>query len=208
MVASFSFSDMPAKKNRVCPTCNKKMGFYEDKQTCDHCGTSFHKTCLDEKAITITGKSAVLLYPNYHDRIVHRARRAKTDKLPAGDTRLYREGQNKIAAMPEEEVLAEYKQRLCPQCADEVRKTAPQVGRNLEAARRYAEAASVFDDLGMYEDAGRMRDLMSKPHSPVERERVEKEKIVERQIVKIKCRFCGSLNDDVRRTCESCGANL
>jgi len=37
---------------------------------------------------------------------------------------------------------------------------------------------------------------------------VEKETIIERQIIKVKCRYCGALNDQMRRTCESCGANL
>jgi len=37
---------------------------------------------------------------------------------------------------------------------------------------------------------------------------VEREKVIERQVVRIKCRYCGALNDDIRRTCESCGANL
>lgn|GEM_PF-4800418 len=45
-----------------------------------------------------------------------------------------------------------------------------------------------------------------RPHS--EGGRVEREKVIERQVVRIKCRYCGALNDDIRRTCESCGANL
>jgi hypothetical protein len=34
------------------------------------------------------------------------------------------------------------------------------------------------------------------------------EKIIERQIVKVKCRYCGTLNNDGNCTCESCGARL
>jgi len=64
------------------------------------------------------------------------------------------------------------------------------------------------DDLGMFEDAGRIKGIMSRQASPIEKKRIEREKVVERQIVKVKCRFCGALNDDVRRTCESCRANL
>jgi len=34
------------------------------------------------------------------------------------------------------------------------------------------------------------------------------EKIIERQIVKVKCRYCGTLNNDGNSSCESCGARL
>ena len=196
------------KKNKVCPACNAKMGFSANKRTCDHCGTIFHRECLDAQATMISGKSATLLFPNQHDKIIQRARKLRIDRLPVQDTRVYREGIAKVMAMPESEVLQDYKERLCPGCADEVRRTAPQVGKNLELARRYEEAAMVFDDLGMFEDSGRIREVMNRPRSSVEKERVEREKIVERQVVKVRCRYCAALNDDVRSTCESCGANL
>ena len=199
---------MQPKKNKVCPACNAKMGFSADKRTCDHCGTIYHRECLDSRATMISGKSATLLFPNQHDKIIQRARKLRIDRLPVQDTRVYREGIAKVMAMPESEVLLDYKERLCPGCADEVRRTAPQVGKNLELARRYEEAAMVFDDLGMFEDSGRIREVMNRPRSSVEKERVEREKIVERQVVKVRCRYCAALNDDVRRTCESCGANL
>ncbi|MDQ1371757.1 MAG: hypothetical protein QG582_672 [Candidatus Thermoplasmatota archaeon] len=199
---------MQPKKNKICPACNAKMGFSANKRTCDHCGTIYHRECLDARATMISGKSATLLFPNQHDKIIQRARQLRIDRLPVQDTRVYREGIAKVMAMPESEVLQDYKERLCPGCADEVRRTAPQVGKNLELARRYEEAAMVFDDLGMFEDSGRIREVMNRPRSPVEKERVEREKIVERQVVKVRCRYCAALNDDVRRTCESCGANL
>jgi hypothetical protein len=31
---------------------------------------------------------------------------------------------------------------------------------------------------------------------------------IERQVVKVRCRFCGTLNDEVDRRCASCGASL
>jgi len=43
----------------------------------------------------------------------------------------------------------------------------------------------ILDDLGMFEDAERNRGIMSKPSSPIEKERIEREKVVERQIVKV-----------------------
>ena len=32
--------------------------------------------------------------------------------------------------------------------------------------------------------------------------------VVEREVVKIKCRYCGALNDETAKVCVSCGANL
>jgi len=32
--------------------------------------------------------------------------------------------------------------------------------------------------------------------------------VVEREVVKIKCRYCGALNDETAKACISCGANL
>ena len=32
--------------------------------------------------------------------------------------------------------------------------------------------------------------------------------VIEREVVKIKCRFCGALNDETSKACVSCGANL
>lgn len=32
--------------------------------------------------------------------------------------------------------------------------------------------------------------------------------VVEREVVKIRCRYCGTLNDETSKACSSCGANL
>jgi len=32
--------------------------------------------------------------------------------------------------------------------------------------------------------------------------------VIEREVVKIKCRYCGALNDETSKACSSCGANL
>jgi Prokaryotic RING finger family 1 len=198
----------PSKKNKICPTCSQKISHFSNNQTCPYCGTVYHKECLDSRATRISGKAAVLLFPMQHDKILLRARMFKEQHLPSSDQRVYNEGRAKIATLSESELLQDFKDKVCPLCAEIMMGMAPRTGKNLELARRFEDASIIYDDLGMFEDAGRIRGLMSKPSAPVERERVEKEKIVERQIVKVKCRFCGALNDDVRRTCESCGANL
>jgi predicted RNA-binding Zn-ribbon protein involved in translation (DUF1610 family) len=208
MIAQLPMTGVPSKKNKICPSCNQKIGHFANNSLCPYCGTVYHRECLDSRATRISGKAAVLLFPMQHDKILRRARMSREDHLPIQDQRIYHEGRAKIAAMPENELLQDFKDKVCPLCAEIMMGMVPKVGKNLELAHRYEDAAIIYDDLGMFEDAGRIRGLLSKPSGPVERERVEREKIVERQIVKVKCRFCGALNEDVRRTCESCGANL
>jgi hypothetical protein len=208
MIAQSQPMGVPSKKNKTCPTCSQKIGFTSQHETCPYCGTVYHTPCLDRQAARVSGRAAVLIFPMQHDKILLRARTFKQNRLPFRDQRVYHEGLAKIAAMPESEVLQDYKDKVCPMCAEVMMGMAPKVGKNLELAHRYEEAAIIYDDLGMFEDAGRIRGMIRKPSAPVERERVEREKIIERQIVKVKCRFCGALNDDVRRNCESCGATL
>ena len=208
MIARLPMTGVPSKKNKTCPSCSQKISRYSYNLTCPYCGTVYHAECMDARATRISGRTALLLFPMQHDKILLRARQYQEGKMPVGDMRLYRESQAKIAAMPENELVHDYKDKVCPLCSEIMMGMAKQTGKNLELAHRYEDAAVIYDDLAMFEDAGRIRIILSKPTSPVERERVEREKIVERQIVKVKCRFCGALNDDVRRTCESCGANL
>ena len=208
MIAQLPMTGVPSQKNKVCPTCNQKISRFSTNITCPYCGTVYHGQCFEARATRISGRSAVLLFPMQHDKILLRARMSKERHLPSMDQRAYNEGRTKIATMSENELLQDFKDKLCPQCAEVMMSMAPRTGKNLELGHRYEEAALIYDDLGMYEDAGRVRGILNKPASPIERERVEREKIVERQIVKVKCRFCGALNDDIRRTCESCGATL
>jgi ribosomal protein L40E len=37
---------------------------------------------------------------------------------------------------------------------------------------------------------------------------IEREKVIEREIVKVKCRYCGALNNQTAQKCSSCGAVL
>jgi hypothetical protein len=76
-----------------------------------------------------------------------------------------------------------------------------QKARELERSGKYQMAVTEYDELLMSDDAARIRRILMPPFGNVE-------KIVERQIIKVKCRYCGSLNDYSRRTCEACGANL
>jgi hypothetical protein len=203
MIAQLPISTAPSKKNKICPTCNQKIGHFSNNSLCPYCGTVYHRDCLNNQATRISGRAAVLLFPMQHDKILMRARNFLEGQIPVGNQRIYQEGTARISAMPENELLKDFKDKVCPLCMEITMSMARQTGKNLELAHRYEDAAVIYDDLGMFEEAGRIRANLSKPSAPIERE-----KIVERQIVKLKCRYCGALNDNIRRTCESCGANL
>jgi ribosomal protein L40E len=70
------------------------------------------------------------------------------------------------------------------------------VAKNLELARRFEESARQYEDLGLWADAGRVRALAI---------RVPTQTIREREIVLVKCRYCGSLNPQGYLKCTSCG---
>lgn len=47
------------------------------------------------------------------------------------------------------------------------------------------------------------------PSQPIPNNVTHRETIIERQVVvKVRCRYCGTLNNDGNPKCESCGANL
>jgi hypothetical protein len=66
----------------------------------------------------------------------------------------------------------------------------------------------IRDNLGRYQSPfsqGRMNvpTYQGSPTAPA-----PSTTVIEREVVKIKCRFCGTLNDETAKTCSSCGATL
>lgn len=53
-----------------------------------------------------------------------------------------------------------------------------------------------------------VRYLISNKSDSNKEDVIKKEIIIERQTIKVRCHYCGSLNDEGRGTCESCGAKL
>jgi len=140
-----------------CPICNQKMGFGSVKMKCEFCGTIFHKECFQRSAIKLSGKSAILLFPNQHDAVVNRARNHRIEKLMGPNATLNTQNRNTILMMTDNEVLVDHKEQCCIACGNAVRAIAPQLAKNLEIAERFDDAILIFDELGMYEDAGRAR---------------------------------------------------
>ena len=70
-----------------------------------------------------------------------------------------------------------------------------QAANHLEMAGRHEEAARQYEDLGLWSEAGRVRS---------KRNQVTRE----REIVLIKCSYCGSLNPQGTLKCSSCGGRI
>ena len=140
-----------------CPICNQKMGFGSVKKKCEFCGIIYHNDCFQESAIRLSGRSAILLLPSQHDQIVSRSRQHKIGSLTTTDPRKKAENHDMIMMLPENEALRDYKEECCCACGAMVKQDAPQLARNLEVAERFDDAIMIFDELGMYEDAGRVR---------------------------------------------------
>jgi hypothetical protein len=66
-----------------------------------------------------------------------------------------------------------------------------------------------FDDMiqAIISDAER-RFMQRRSSSKEDEVIIHREKIIERQIVKVRCRYCGALNEDGLSMCQSCGARL
>jgi hypothetical protein len=75
------------------------------------------------------------------------------------------------------------------------------------AKRRAAEAAAAYNE--PYVPQVQPQPVYYQPQpQPQAPQIVEKEKVVEKVIVKVKCPLCGSLNDDTNAFCSNCGAKL
>lgn len=66
---------------------------------------------------------------------------------------------------------------------------------NYEMAGRFEEAAKQYEDIGLWSEAGRVR---SKRNQVVR----------EREVILIKCSYCGSLNPQGTLKCSSCGGRV
>jgi uncharacterized OB-fold protein len=71
---------------------------------------------------------------------------------------------------------------------------------NLEKAGNFDESARQYEDLGLWAEAGRVRSRSNL----LVREKV----VVEREIVLVKCGYCGSLNPQGTLKCSSCGGRV
>jgi DNA-directed RNA polymerase subunit RPC12/RpoP len=141
----------------ACPVCGQKIGFGAVKAKCEFCGMIFHKDCFQFNASRLSGTTATLLFPNQHDVIVKRARDSRIQNLSAADPRQRATNHDMIMMIPEAEILKDHKEMCCVFCSNKVKAVAPQLAKNLEIAERFDDAVKIFDELGMYEDAGRVR---------------------------------------------------
>lgn len=140
-----------------CTICGQKIGFGANKTKCEFCGVIFHRECFQNYGLRLSGTSLTLMFPNQHDKIVGRARQSRIQNLSATNPTQRATNHDMIMMMPEKELLGDYKETCCPFCSNAIKSQAPAMAKNLEVAERFDDAIKIFDELGMYEDAGRVR---------------------------------------------------
>ena len=202
-----------AVDKKICPECNKKLNIaWVPARTCTFCGTAFHSKCFSNGSLSVSTKSAIALYPNKRKDIVNLVRGSK---LAQAWTPM---GIRSAQTMPEEELIKGTTQELCKFCAPRVREIAPKVGRDLEKAARYEDAGDLFEEFGLFEEAGAARKKMNK--QVVTNITIDINQLLEKlksggMVSAYKCPNCGAsikISGDTTTTqlskCEFCGTVL
>jgi hypothetical protein len=147
-------ADSYAVDKKVCPECNKKLySGWIPTRTCVLCGTTFHSKCYSNGSLSVSSKSAISLYPNKRKDIVNIERSHKY-------AHSYTPG--RVRSMSDDEVIKDTAQEFCRFCAPKAREMAPKVGRDLEKAARYEDAGDLFEEFGLFEEAGVARKKAGK----------------------------------------------
>jgi len=134
---------------KICPECNKKLNSaWVPARTCTFCGTDFHSKCFSNGSLSVSTKSAIALYPNKRKDVINVV---LFKKLAHTWT------PGRVQSMPEEELIKGTTQEFCKFCVSKVREMAPKVGRDLEKAARYEDAGDLFEEFGLFEEAGAAR---------------------------------------------------
>lgn len=84
----------------------------------------------------------------------------------------------------------------------------PDLAEKAERAGRYEDAAKMWEKLNNYERAGTNRAKARPERLDVPASNTEKTIIEREVIVKVPCKYCGSLNVMTDRNCYSCGASI
>lgn len=139
---------------KTCPECNKKLySGWIPTRTCVLCGTAFHSKCYSNGSLSVSSKSAISLFPNKRKDIINVERSHKY-------AHTYTPG--RVRSMSDDEVIKDTTQEFCKFCAPKTREMAPKVGRDLEKAARYEDAGDLFEEFGLFEEAGVARKKAGK----------------------------------------------
>jgi uncharacterized protein (UPF0212 family) len=199
-----------AVDKKICPECNKKLNSaWIPAKTCIFCRTTFHSKCFSTGSLSVSTKSAIALYPNKRKDIVN---------VVLGSKLAHTWTPGRVQSMPEEELIKGTTQEFCKFCIPKVREMAPKVGRDLEKAARYEDAGDLFEEFGLFEEAGVARKKASK--QVVTNITIDINQLLEKlksggMVSVYKCPNCGAsikISGDTTTTqlskCEFCGTVL
>ena len=76
---------------------------------------------------------------------------------------------------------------------------------NSDAEKAYG---LIRENLGRYQPPYMAKPQGSQPPGQLQATGSGTTTVIEREVIKVKCRYCGALNDETAKTCASCGATL
>jgi hypothetical protein len=149
-------TSVPPRK-RMCPGCNQKIGMRYARTSCLSCGNLYHVKCFSQGGISVSSRTAVMLFPNVRGQIVASIRDYKAGQMRAVDDAQRNENRNKVLMIPEEDLISDTNITFCRLCVPKIRGMIPNAAKNLERAGRYDDAGKLFEEFGMIEEAGKAR---------------------------------------------------
>jgi len=144
-------------RKRICPGCNQKIGMRYARTSCLSCGNLYHVKCFSQGGISVSSRTAVMLFPNARGQIVTSIRDYKAGQMRAVDDAQRNENRNKVLMIPEEDLISDTSITFCRLCVPKIRGMIPNIAKDLEKAGRYEDAGKLFEEFGLIEEAGKAR---------------------------------------------------
>lgn len=152
-VPTQSDADLPPRK-RTCPGCNEKIGLRYSRTSCHGCGTIYHQKCFSQGSITVSTKTAIMMFPAEKGAIIESIVNSKLAQMKSTDDAQRNDNRNKLLMVPEDVLIQGTNQAFCKLCVPKINAVVPKMAKDLEKAGRYEDAGRPFEEFGMIDAAG------------------------------------------------------
>ncbi len=149
-------TSVPPRK-RICPGCNEKIGMRYARTSCLSCGNLYHVKCFSQGSISVSSRTAVMLFPNVRGQIVASIRDYKVGQMSAANDAQKVDNRNKVLMIPEEDLISDTSITFCRLCVPKIRSMIPPAAKDLEKAGRHEDAGKLYEEFGLIEEAGKAR---------------------------------------------------
>jgi len=180
------------KNNDLCFCC-----------LCEHTKGGMHKACAKNSRLEIRGAVLAEIRPGMRNELIRCTRMGTSQTISNGGF-----DSTRAAKLDDRQLLEEFSLTVCPNCFETIKKDALPLVENYKLKNMHEYASKILYELGMNDDANKMKEQTQPYRSDSSAVHTEKTIIERETVVKVKCRYCGGLNDYSRMKCESCGANL